>query len=328
MIFEYPDLVRSFSCIADRCPDTCCRGWEVDIDSETGQYYRSVQGPFGERLRRALSVSDEDGSTYIPLTENGDCPFLTKAGLCTIITELGEAAISRVCTEYPRYFVQIGGYEQMDMSLSCMEYGRIFFAAGPMHLIRTEREVAGDEMEEEDAEYLRSILQFRNEAVSVMQDGDGTWRERLAAVGQALTGDETRGWLPGLSEDEQLLQRVRSLELLDERWEGIMDEVEALGSAKTSGETSFGNEEQTDRWFTKLSVYFLFRYMIDSYFDGGGDGVIRFTSRNLRYIWLMCRARARRLGRMLTDEDLIDIAHLYSRQVEHSEENVAVMKGL
>ena len=69
MIFEYPDLVRSFTCIADRCPDTCCRGWEVDIDSETEQYYRSVPGPLGERLRHALSVSEEDGSTYFPLTE-------------------------------------------------------------------------------------------------------------------------------------------------------------------------------------------------------------------------------------------------------------------
>ncbi|MGN0274228.1 MAG: flagellin lysine-N-methylase [Chordicoccus sp.] len=322
MIFEYPDLVRSFTCIADRCPDTCCRGWEVDIDSETEQYYRSVPGPLGERLRHALSVSEEDGSTYFPLTRDGACPFLTKTGLCDIITELGEAAISRVCTEYPRYFVQIGGYEQMDMSLSCMEYGRIFFAAGPMHLIRTEREVAGDEMDAEDAEYLRSILQFRNEAVSVMQDGDGTWRERLAAVGQALTGADTQGWLPGLEEDQELFRRVRSLELLDERWRSIMDEVEALPFENAP----FGNEEQTDRWFTKLGVYFLFRYMIDSYFDGGGDGVIRFTSRSLRYIWLMCLARAKRLGRMLTDEDLTDIAHLYSRQVEHSEENVAVMK--
>ena len=119
MIFEYPDSVRSFTCIADRCPDTCCRGWEVDIDSETEQYYRSVPGPLGERLWHALSVSEEDGSTYFPLKEERACPFLTKTGLCDIITELGEAAISRVCTEYPRYFVQIGGYEQMDMSLSC-----------------------------------------------------------------------------------------------------------------------------------------------------------------------------------------------------------------
>ena len=325
MIFEYPDLVRSFTCIADRCPDTCCRGWEVDIDSETEQYYRSVPGPLGERLWHALSVSEEDGSTYFPLTEERACPFLSKTGLCDIITELGEAAISRVCTEYPRYFVQIGGYEQMDMSLSCMEYGRIFFASGPMHLIRTEREVAGDDMDEKDAEYLRSILQFRNEAVSVMQDGDGTWRERLAAVGQALTGRKTQGWLPELTEDAELLRRVRSLELLDDRWNGIMDEVEAC-SRRLSEEKGFGTKEQTERWFTKLAVYFLFRYMIDSYFDGGGDGVIRFTSRSLRYIWLMCMARAERLGRMLTDDDLIDIAHLYSRQVEHSEENVAVMK--
>ena len=32
MIFRYPDYYEKFSCIAGACEDTCCAGWEIDID--------------------------------------------------------------------------------------------------------------------------------------------------------------------------------------------------------------------------------------------------------------------------------------------------------
>ena len=41
---------------------------------------------------------------------------------------------------------------------------------------------------------------------------------------------------------------------------------------------------------------------------------------------MMCLAEWNAAGRKLTIEDMIDLAHLYSRQVEHCEENVAILK--
>ena len=35
MIFRTPDFYRDFHCIADRCSDSCCIGWEIDIDPDT-----------------------------------------------------------------------------------------------------------------------------------------------------------------------------------------------------------------------------------------------------------------------------------------------------
>ena len=54
MKFRYPAYYEQFSCIADRCEDTCCAGWEIDIDDESYAYYMNVEGAFGEELRRQI----------------------------------------------------------------------------------------------------------------------------------------------------------------------------------------------------------------------------------------------------------------------------------
>ena len=34
MILRVPEYYEKFSCIASRCKDSCCAGWEIDIDEE------------------------------------------------------------------------------------------------------------------------------------------------------------------------------------------------------------------------------------------------------------------------------------------------------
>ena len=82
-----------------------------------------------------------------------------------------------------------------------------------------------------------------------------------------------------------------------------------------------------ERWFTRLAVYFLFRYAIDAFADGGMKPEILLLRRSLRMIRLMCAARALR-QRTFSLDDMIDIAHIYSRQTEHSLENVKLVKSV
>ena len=62
----YPKYYESFHCIAADCPDSCCRGWDVVIDSDAEDFYRTVKGDFGERLRNAI-VTDSDGDRVFSL---------------------------------------------------------------------------------------------------------------------------------------------------------------------------------------------------------------------------------------------------------------------
>ena len=91
MILRKPTYFDSFHCIAGRCPDSCCKEWDVQVDSVSTAYYRSLPGPLGDRLRQVL-VQQEDGSAEMAILE-GRCPMWRDDGLCRIQAELGEEAL-------------------------------------------------------------------------------------------------------------------------------------------------------------------------------------------------------------------------------------------
>ena len=331
MTIEYPDYYETFRCIGGACPDTCCAGWEVDIDDETADYYLQAGGPFGERLRRHMK--QEDG-WYFPLTKEKRCPFLNCGNLCDIYTELGEESLCRVCTEYPRYFAGAGDYRQVDMSLSCMELGRIFFTTpGRIHYYLLENDDGGEDISREDRERLEEIIGLRCDWISLLQEEEAPLRKKLGRIFREV-GIPLQG-----GTDEELLRVMASQEVLDHRWEETLESIREhlpLLQAWLPGEDGDGGPGQErdglrkryERWFTRLAVYFLFRYAIDAFADGGMEPELLLLSRSLRMIHLMCADRARRQGGRFTTEDMIDIAHIYSRQTEHSLENVEIVKQL
>ena len=55
MILRVPDYYEEFVCIADRCKDSCCIGWEIDIDEETRDYYLNQEGSFREKVEKYIN---------------------------------------------------------------------------------------------------------------------------------------------------------------------------------------------------------------------------------------------------------------------------------
>ena len=113
----YPDFYEQFQCKAGRCRHTCCKGWEIDVDEETAQFYRHIEGRFGERLKNALA-EDEDGWHFV-LQENDRCSFLREDGLCSIILELGEDALCDICALHPRFYEEIEDMVFCGLGASC-----------------------------------------------------------------------------------------------------------------------------------------------------------------------------------------------------------------
>ena len=54
------DYVNKFSCLAGKCPDTCCKDWQIILDEDAIARYASLPGELGEQVRAAM------------LTENGE----------------------------------------------------------------------------------------------------------------------------------------------------------------------------------------------------------------------------------------------------------------
>ena len=99
MKLRVPDYYPAFKCIDQNCTDSCCAGWEVDVDEGAYEYYKTVTGKFGDRLH---SVMSEEGGYHFILKPNKDCPFLNETGLCDLFTELGEDKLCNTCAMYPR----------------------------------------------------------------------------------------------------------------------------------------------------------------------------------------------------------------------------------
>ena len=56
---EYiPDYYKDFQCIADKCKDSCCIGWEIMIDSKSYKKYQNVKGEFRDRLKTDKAHKD------------------------------------------------------------------------------------------------------------------------------------------------------------------------------------------------------------------------------------------------------------------------------
>ena len=56
MVFRVPSYYKNFRCIADKCPDNCCRGWEIDIDEDTLDYYKDLKGPMAEKILSLIHI--------------------------------------------------------------------------------------------------------------------------------------------------------------------------------------------------------------------------------------------------------------------------------
>ena len=73
MVLRIPHYFDSFVCTAGECRDNCCYGgWQIDLDEDTVEFYKSVKGDFGDRLRASIDYTD----TYCFKLENGDVRFL------------------------------------------------------------------------------------------------------------------------------------------------------------------------------------------------------------------------------------------------------------
>ena len=128
-IMLIPKYVKDFKCIGEKCEDSCCIGWKVDIDKDTYNNYRNVKNKeMREKLDKVVKRNRTKNSEFsygkINLEENR-CPFLSENNLCDIYLNLGEQYLSNVCTTYPRTYNKINGVVEKSLTMSCPEVVRL-----------------------------------------------------------------------------------------------------------------------------------------------------------------------------------------------------------
>lgn len=309
MLFRVPSYYNSFRCIADKCRDNCCIGWEIDIDGETAEYYKSVGGAFGKRLEE--SISEEN--SFILIKER--CPFLNGRNLCDIIINCGEEHLCQICRDHPRYFEWYGNIKEGGIGLSCEEGARL--------ILTTERPAVAesfvDEAEESVDEELFSLLLKAREELFTLIDGEGTVNKKLSRVldfAEKLQFDidnrETNAeYTPCGDESQGNMNDIVALfcdfEPVDEEWE---KELSRLCSYKAELRALAAEEEG---YMLNLLRYFIWRYFLKGVFDEEILSKVKLAVTSVLFIRLMCDRP--------TLSEWVEKSKLYSRQMEYSDEN-------
>lgn len=187
MTIRYPLYYENFHCIADRCEDTCCAGWEIDIDDRSYQYYNSVTGEMGKRLKNSIreyGLEQEDAyeAHGFVLDKDRRCPFLNDEGLCDLFLELGEGSLCDVCTNTPRNFMEYGREREISISASCPEAARLIYGKKEP-IVFVEREEEGEldfEESPEEIMFAHRIRDARDQSVKILQDRKYTVTARIA----------------------------------------------------------------------------------------------------------------------------------------------------
>lgn len=170
MRLRYPEYYEAFHCIAGACEDSCCAGWEIDIDEESYEYYQQVSGTFGKRLRENIKeYTGEEDERYerhgFALKKERRCPFLNERNLCDIILELGEGALCYVCTHTPRNYFEYNDTREITVSPSCPEAGRlIFFRKAPVQVVEQEVSEKFPWEETEEERFFAGVIQKARDA--------------------------------------------------------------------------------------------------------------------------------------------------------------------
>ena len=297
---------NKFRCIADKCLDSCCQGWEVDVDEETAAYYRSLEGDLGDRLRRVLQTVEGESSMIL---EDGRCPMWREDGLCHIQAQLGEEALCHTCHTFPRLRHDYGDFIERGLELSCPEAARMILCAAPAPFI--EEQTDGGEAEY-DQEAMEVLLRTRKQVLEILSDDSRSVGETLALA--LLYGYQAQGELDGDAElpfdsqaalesatefskaaDEKLwLEFFRSLEILTPEWKKMLENPAPAPWSKE---------------FLALARYFVERYWLQAVSDYDLACRVKFTV-------IAC------LTVKLLGGDIYRTAQLFSKEIENNTDNV------
>ena len=298
MQFIVPGYYKNFRCIASACRHSCCVGWEIDIDSDTYDYYSTVGGELGERLRNNIAV--DDGQPHFMLDENERCPFLNKNGLCDIITKCGEDSLCDICADHPRFRNFFADHTEIGLGLCCEAAAELIINCDePFELEVLDDDGFDDEADEEEKE----ILRLRNLALETASDSRYSFAERLERICQIF--DIT----PDITVPAVWAERLAALERLDPQWDRCIDFI----GNRNELEVSIADEKVAEN----LLCYFIYRHVSAACDKDDIRSRAGFAILSCRIIFTLSQYMP-----------IEEAARMYSSEIEYSDENLDAVLSL
>lgn len=348
MKYHKPSFFDQFKCIGSACTDTCCAGWEIEVDETTAQGYLAEKGAFGDRLRR--EIGSEPGEYFFKL-KNNRCPFLNKENLCDIFINLGEDRLCDICREHPRFYNWFGDYTEVGLGLCCEEAERLLFSdSKPLTFVEEVHTDASDLLDDESEE-CEQMLEERKAIFTILQNrkkniGARLKRlllqlpyadEMLLLTVPILEWDDPES-IPKLDYNAKpstntlkssalfLIRFFGGMESLDETWPSMMKELEQnidslIDVDKAAEFLQFMKGENRLYEYEHIAVYLVYRYYPEILFDGQIEAKILFAAASICLLFLMDLQCFQENG-VYTQQDRIELVRRFSKEIEYCPENM------
>ncbi len=323
MLLRMPDYCRDFRCTAGDCSDSCCIGWEIDIDEKTADYYLKLEGSFGDRLRNGIAVDD----CYSFILKEERCPFLNDRNLCDIILNIGEDKLCHICAEHPRYYEWFNGVKEGGVGMSCEAAAELILEKGGDSGY-LEKEIPDEPADEYDGQLYNFLCEARERISGFLRGDDKSLKEAVSALlryseilQECIDNGEIDkvpviagyAYAETVCDRDGMLRIFGGLEPIDEKWKPY---TESLKSAEKSCSVTASQE----KYIRNIGIYFVWRYFMKGVFDEEILSKLKLA--------VISMAMARLMFRHADSDDLKActlLAKNYSKEVEYSEENLEAL---
>ncbi len=312
-----PTYFDKFKCIASKCPDTCCAGWEADLDEEIIEKYKTVCGELGERIKNSLA-KDETDCDIFALCENGRCPFLNDCNLCDIQAAHGEEYLSKTCAMFPRFYDDFGKIREMGIGFGCPEAARIMLEDDKPFSLEIHEECV-DEIEDIDEDFLSEIIALRAEIFTILEDEELSFKKKIENIFDIVTAFQKE--LDGDTYADEIQHRD-----FDDCI-SVLEDMEYIKSERKNFVSSLKNKKLSKNAlnlyrsdFEKLMKYYVFRYFLPL---GYNYDVVT----PIKYGVFACIVISRIYAYFGTPdfETRVKIMYSYSKEVEYSDVNTELL---
>ncbi len=358
MEYIFPDYYWNFQCVADQCPDTCCAGWQIEIDKKSLKKYKNTKGIIGNRLHNEIDWREKIFRQY-----DGRCAFLNDNDLCDLYLEGGEDMFCKTCKTYPRHIEEYEGLKEISLSLSCPVVANIIVGLKePVRFLERHRECPQKEDEKFDFLLFSKLEDARDVAFRILQDRSLKINTRIAMVLGMAHDLQLRLDKNATFEIDDVLQRYakdttpkrfeekrqkenkqfttfeqkkclrtffsvfQNLEILKPDWKTYLNERKKVAFA--SKDTSQVNEidkECEDIW-EQIMVYFVYTYFCGAVYDGRAYTRMKFSAfstimiRELsKSLWISNQRTCEEPKKFV--QDIAEVTRRYAREMEHSDFN-------
>ncbi|MBQ7479385.1 MAG: flagellin lysine-N-methylase [Selenomonadaceae bacterium] len=189
-----PEYVRHFQCDGKACDARCCRGWNVQLDSNALARFQKAPEGLRQEILPHLGKNEVTGLPEI-VRETDACPFLGPDLLCSLQKRCGEGFLADVCAEYPRCTTQFPDLLERTLCMTCPVAARLaLLSEAPMQFeeceLQTERETYFQQADDEKSIQSLHFFDLQRAGIRILQDRSRSMPDRFARLEHCLAEAE------------------------------------------------------------------------------------------------------------------------------------------